>query len=51
MEKRKFAPLTRVKEEEEEVRRYMLVFISLIEGKTTSTTTKGGVKEPMHLST
>lgn len=26
-------PVTRVKEEEEEVRRYMLVFISLIEGK------------------
>lgn len=34
-------PVTRVKEEEEEVRRYMLVFISLIEGKRNNNNSTG----------
>lgn len=32
-------PVTQVKEEEEEVGRYVLIFISLTEGKTTKTDT------------
>lgn len=39
----RFRPqVTRVKEEEEEVGRYMLVFISLIEGKRNNNNNRGG---------